>query len=62
MKPEHLILENPPENAIKKSNIEKTRKTLRIEVQRTRAQETEIVAFSKYILKVLWEQLFEREH
>jgi len=31
MKPENLILENPPENAIKENDIEKTRKTLRIE-------------------------------
>jgi len=31
MKLKHLILENPPENAIKENNIEKTRKTLRIE-------------------------------
>ena len=29
---------------------------------KTRAQETEIVAFSKYILKILWKQLFKREH
>jgi len=31
MKLKHLILEYPPENTIKENDIEKTRKTLRIE-------------------------------